>query len=642
MLRDFFARIKYLLWYMLTTSPTFPFVFLLGLSALAISVALLAYSFGVFSTNALADYGVTKEVDGFVATVVWAFSLILDTGTFTDNLGVPPGLLAFAAANSVFGLIITSAIIGNVVTVMQKGLEEMKRGGVSVKEVGHLVILGWSRNAIHVLKVFAELGFNKRVVIMTPFDLDTVRGELNRAKKRLRGMKPLLLHGQLTSGADLERIAGKDAANVIFLADESLGSAMSQDAATIKAMMHLRSLAEFSNGPSFASEITSLSNLPLARTASQNRYPIIASTEFVSKALVQAARYVGYGAVYQELFSLKNNRFEIYVPEGIPEGALFGDVAQGFTNSVLLGLTWVNSDGRRVAVLNPEPDFDLTEGDELIVLVRGTETPVYHPTESRVLSDGETISPGRKQLKKVLILGWNEHVADTVKQLKAHCVQGVAVTIASTQDPETILERYGLEAQIEESRLDLTVELLRESDTESVAKLKPCQYDVIIQMADQMNVAFDADAKSAINMFLLAEERTRNDLPFPPVIAEFLDEDNVRLCQGTPLSDAIITPQFLSMQLAHLSNEPILDSIFRELLSAGGVEIALRSIPEFTNRTTIEFSDLKILVSGCNEVALGYREGGVGGNLVINPSPGQKIEVKDNIDVVVLAQQIYG
>ncbi len=641
MLRDMFARVKYLLWYMLTTSPVFPFVFLLGLSLLAISIALLAYSFGVFSTNALVDYGVSQDVDGFVATVVWAFSLILDTGTFTENLGVSPGLLAFAAANSVFGLIITSAIIGNVVAVMQKGLEDMKRGGVSVKEMGHVVILGWSRNAIHVLKVFTELGFNKRVVIMTPSELDTVRGELNRAKKHLRGMKPLLLHGQVTSGADLERIAGKDASNVIFLAEESLGSAMSQDAATIKAMMHLQGLVDGPNGPSFASEITSLSNLPMARTASRNRYPIIASTEFVSKALVQAARYVGYGAVYQELFSLKDNRFEIYVPGGISEGALFGDVAQGFTNCVPLGLSWVNSDGRRVAALNPEPDFDLTEGDEFIVLVKGSEQPEYRPVKPRMLPAEEATKPERPRLEKVLILGWNEHVTDTVKQLRAHCVQGVAVTIASTQDAETILERYGLGSLVESEGLDLTVEVLRESDIEAVAKLDPSQYDVIIQMADLTNAAFDADAKSAINMLLLAEERDSNDNPFPPVIAEFLDEDNVQLCEGTPLSDAIITPQYLSMQLAHLSNEPILDSIFRELLSAGGVEIALRPISQFTCRTSIDFADLSILVTGFNEIALGFRRGGVGGELVINPSTDQEIDVDEKTDVVVLAQQIY-
>ena len=60
-------------------------------------------------------------------------------------------------------------------------------------------------------------------------------------------------------------------------------------------------------------------------------------------------------------------------------------------------------------------------------------------------------------------------------------------------------------------------------------------------------------------MFLLSEAKV-NTSKFPPVIAEFLEEDNIQLCDGTPLSDSIISPQYLSVLLAHLSNEPILDS----------------------------------------------------------------------------------
>ena len=172
---------------------------------------------------------------------------------------------------------------------------------------------------------------------MTPLDLNIVRAQLSRAKKKLRGIKPLLLQGRTTSNEDLERVAAGQASNVIFLADESLGNGMSQDAATI-GMMHLHGLIE-SIKAVLASEITSLSNPPIAQTASRNQHPIITSTEFISKAIAQAARYVGYGAVYRELFGLKNNRFAIFNLGKQTEGRLFGDVAQGFKNGIPLGLT---------------------------------------------------------------------------------------------------------------------------------------------------------------------------------------------------------------------------------------------------------------------------------------------------------------
>ena len=142
-------------------------------------------------------------------------------------------------------------------------------------------------------------------------------------------------------------------------------------------------------------------------------------------------------------------------------------------------------------------------------------------------------------------------------------------------------------------------------------------------------------------MFLLSEAKSKNNLKFPPVIAEFLEEDNIQLCDGTPLSDSIISPQYLSVLLAHLSNEPILDSIFRELLSAGGVEIALRPVAQFTDRKSIFFSDLGIIVRSFNETALGYRIGGIGGELILNPSTERVLDLTSTVDIVVLAQQIY-
>ncbi len=636
------ARTKYLLWYLLTTSPIFPFIFLLALSFLAIAVAVLAYSFGVFSSNTLANYGIDEQVDGYIGTIVWAFSHLLDTGTFTENLSVPPGLLAFAAANSVFGLIITSALIGNIVSAMQKGLDDMKRGGVAVHEIDHLIILGWSRNAIHVLKVFAELGFRRRVVIMTPCDLDHVRKQLNQAKNRIKGMKPLLLHGEITSAEDLARVSAPQSAHIILLADESLGKGTSQDATTIKAIMQLKALMPNHNKTSFAVELTSMSNLSIARSASSNRYPILASTEFVSKALVQAARYVGYGEVYRELYSLTNNRFAIFVPEGLPEGALFGDIAPCFENAVAIGLTWLNDEGRRVALLNPEQEFDLTEGDEFIVLVKGDETVKFRPGKKAPSIPEEPEGKEKKALSKVLMLGWNEHVADTVREFEAHAVQDLSVTIACTTDAQTV------ESQVERSLagsrrwVHLATQLINEEDANALAALNPQSFDLIIQMADQTNPEFDADARSAVNMILLADVAKQSPSKFPPVIAEFLDEDNRQLCTGTPLSDSIVTPQYISMQLAHLVNEPILESIFRELLNAGGVEIAIRPLDEYSSSKEIDFSQLSVIARMRNETALGVRKVGLTGQLIMNPDPATRFEVSPDNAVIVLAQQVYG
>lgn len=642
MFKGFSARVKYLLWYFLTTNPVFPFIFLLSLSILAIVIAIAAYSIGIFSSNGLSGYGIDEEVDGYIGTIVWAFSHLLDTGIFTENLSAPPALLAFAAVNSVFGLVITSALIGNIVSAMQKGLDDMKSGGIAVHEVDHLIILGWSRNAIHILKVFAELGFRKRVVIMTPCDLEIVRKQLHQAKSRLRGLKPLLLHGQITSADDMARLSAPQSAHIVLLADDSLGKGTSQDAATIKAILQLKAMMPRETKTSFAVELSSMSNLKIARMASSNQYPTLASTEFVSKALVQAARYVGYGEVYRELYSLKNNRFEIFVPPGLADGALFGDVAVGFENAVAIGLTWLNDEGRRVALLNPEPEFDLAEGDELIVLVNGGQSVKYRPG-GQALSASVVVERKEKDvLTKVLILGWNEHVADTVREFEAHAVQDLSITIACTVDGDWVANE--VEQSLLRGRRTLTLStcLYKENDPNAIADLSPQDFDLILQMADQTNPAFDADARSAVNMILLGEVAKHNPSIFPPVIAEFLEEDNRQLCIGTPLTDSIVTPQYISMQLAHLVNEPILESIFRELLNAGGVEIAIRPLDAYGNSGSVSFQQLCATARDRNETALGVRLGGVAGVLTLNPAPDLQVDISSDNAVIVLAQQVYG
>ena len=75
--------------------------------------------------------------------------------------------------------------------------------------------------------------------------------------------------------------------------------------------------------------------------------------------------------------------------------------------------------------------------------------------------------------------------------------------------------------------------------------------------------------------------------------------------------------------------------------STRGIEIALRPVTEFTDRKSIVFSDLSIIVRSFNETPIGYRIGGIGGELILNPSTEQILDLTSTVDIVVLAQQIY-
>ena len=125
---------------------------------------------------------------------------------------------------------------------------------------------------------------------------------------------------------------------------------------------------------------------------------------------------------------------------------------------------------------------------------------------------------------------------------------------------------------------------------------------------DRSHAAYDPDSRTALTLLILRQLKGSSKDRFPKVVAEFYDQDSEALCVETPLTDAVISPEFVSMQLTHLAREPVLASIYRELLSAGGIEIALRPAECYVPlNQEIEFLRVIQATQSANEIALGVR-----------------------------------
>ena len=57
-----------------------------------------------------------------------------------------------------------------------------------------------------------------------------------------------------------------------------------------------------------------------------------------------------------------------------------------------------------------------------------------------------------------------------------------------------------------------------------------------------------------LTLLMLRELKERKPEDFPTITAEFYDQDARQLCADTPLTDAVIGPEFVSMQLAQLAD----------------------------------------------------------------------------------------
>ena len=646
-LRFGFKRLRYFFVVFSTNNGFFPYLLLVGLMVVVVVVGMGAYFFGLMAPDSIRAEGIDNSLDaGFIDTFWWSFKHVLDPGAFAKDYGAPISVLVFGVFTTIAGLVITGALIGFIINFIQTGMDELKRGSTVIHEMNHVLILGWNRKVVSILRFFSELRTHQPIVILTNADIDDVNEEIRQERRSFRNVRVVPQHGSPTVAAELKRVNVANSASVVLLAEEQTsGRDQSPDISTIKSLMLLDNIAWEGKKPNIVAEIAEKDNVRVANIAVSARAPIVSSTEFVSKTLVQCARHTGYSRVYSQLFSFDKNEILIHHVEGL-SGELFGNVARRFEKAILLGVSWVQSGAggaRRVAVLNPEPDYDLGEDDELIFLAASRKqlsTPLEVTNDE---TSGASIAHFENpKMRRVLILGWNENIGQIVEEIDGHANEPVDVAIASGQNAEFFDEYTQRHIAAATRNVQLT-HIQEDTATESaLRRLEVQKYDVIILVADHSQPGYDPDSRTTLTLLLLRELRGEKGRAFPRVVAEFYDKESHELCRETPLTDAVMSPEFVSMQITHLAREPVLASIYNELLSAGGIEIGLRPIERYVPlRTHCSFAQLVRATQNANEIVLGVRIGGIHGELSLNPGSTSRFVFEEGDVAVVLAQEVY-
>ncbi|UCC15459.1 MAG: hypothetical protein JSW21_05925, partial [Gammaproteobacteria bacterium] len=125
------------------------------------------------------------------------------------------------------------------------------------------------------------------------------------------------------------------------------------------------------------------------------------------------------------------------------------------------------------------------------------------------------------------------------------------------------------------------------------------------------------------------------------------DGANAELLSGTVARDVIVSPQIISLQLAQISRQPVLGSIYRELLSAGGIECRLQPAGRYVSLDRpCTFEELVVSAQTFAEVAVGVSrpvasESGGPGGLHLNPAKDTRWVLTEDDSVVVMAQQLF-
>lgn len=604
-------------------------------------VGMTAYFVGLFSERSLGTEGIHGNIDrGIWDSLWWSVKHLLDPGQFVENYGAAWPILVISLLLSVAGLALLGTFIGLITSTIQQSFESWKRGNSPVIERGHTLILGWNQNVEGILSYFAEVRHRQRIVILAPYDIQSMHDTIEAGKRNHNRLDVVLRSGLTSDSNELARVSLGEAGCVISVAHERSGSDH-PDVGSIKTLMLLNNHDWPRSKPPMVGEVTERQNAEIADIAGGRQIPIVSSGEVISRVIVQCARYPGLSDIFSELFSPRSSNI---VVRSFPQfdGALFSTIAYQFSESIPIGVTWSvdTSYGKRTAcALNVEPEYDVA-ADEQLVLISKQAKPlsVASPFDPTPREMKQLRTPGTR-LNDIAIIGWNRNIDEVLQELDAHVAYGARITIVAKLLEDEVIETLD-KTKLSLKNLQVEYRYGDAVDRHSLEALNPWSYDRLILLADYSRGVTDPDSSTIMTALVLADMQREAGKPLPYAVIELEDAGNRRLLDNMLASDIIVTPELVSRQLAQISQQQVLGAIYQELLSAGGMEIALRSATDYVPRGEhVSFAELIAPAQHYAEVALGVRKAGAGFEL--NPPKDASWTLYDDDQIVVLAQQVY-
>lgn len=521
--------------------------------------------------------------------VWWAFLRLSDPGYLGDDQGVWRRIVSTLL--TVAGYVV---FLGALVAIMTQWLNarmrQLESGLTPVATRNHIVVLGWNNRTLPVVgEIMQSEGRVKRFLARlhtSRLRLVILSGEVSRWHAQTlrdhpaigrRAKDVVLRSGTPLVVDDLERVDCLNAAAVI-IPSGSIGTGLAPDMATVKALLSLSNYPGITPErlPYVVAEIQDHRKVTVARRAYRGPLEIVSSSSLVSRLMAQNLRNQGLSRVYRELLS-HHIGCGFYVREHVgPPGISLHALARRYEQAVLCGVVrWSN--GRFMPHLNPPADFIVQADDRLVFVApsyEATDALKAAPRESPVPPAAAAEQTATGSTRRILVLGWNRHVAALIHELSTYEGETFEVTIASLVGQrvrEAVLAEHGGCEGI--SCRHLEVDYVIESDLRA---LQPGAFDdILLASSERLGTGEEADTRAVV-AYLLLEGLLEGLDPAPHILLEMQDPDNEPLVAGRN-AEVVVTPLILAHVVAQVALRRELQAVFEDLFTAGGPELVFRT-----------------------------------------------------------------
>jgi ion channel POLLUX/CASTOR len=567
----------------------------------------------------------------------------LATGTLS---GAVPGQINFILSFliAIASIFITSLLIGLLTAGIQQKIWSLRQGRSKVIESGHTIILGWSEIIFTIIRALNEAAANKqlcKIVIMAQMDKTWMEESIKEKIKPSGNLKIICRKGNPIDLNDLKIVNLSTSRSIIIIENS--------DSKVLKTIIAINSSRDNTHIKPFKiiATLNDSKNLNSGKIAGEGQASFVINKSFIARLIANTCYQPGLSLVYDDLLTFKGDEIYISEVEWI-SGWTFKDVTFMFEDSAVIG---INS-GSSVR-LNPPPDTVIGPNDRIVAISADDNTIIRSGVRDYRISEEAIDTSDKKndRFEKILILGWNEKAPVIINEIRNYVSPGTAITVVCNKDllldnKEAVINylkykeyfTYHKAAGVRFVDGDT-------NDHEALLGLvaKGCNHLIVLAYPG-IDIQ-EADSITLMSLIHLRDISEKNKLNFS-ITTEMLDINNRDLAKVAKVDDFIVSEKLISLLLAQISENELLNPVFEDLLSESGSEIYLKNVEDYIRLSgPVNFYTVLEAASRKNDLAIGYKIASEENNssknfgVYLNPDKSANINFSKGDCIIVLSEK---
>ncbi|KAI3951489.1 hypothetical protein MKX01_018605 [Papaver californicum] len=468
------------------------------------------------------------------------------------------------------------------------------------------------------------------VVVLAERDKEEMEMDIAKLEFDFMGTSVICRSGSPLILADLKKVSVSKARAIIVLASDE--NADQSDARALRVVLSLSGVKEGLSGHVVV-EMSDLDNEPLVKLVGGDVIETVVAHDVIGRLMIQCALQPGLAQIWEDILGFENAEFYIKRWPQL-DGLCFEDVA---------------ANGGKI-VLNPDDDYVLKEGDEILVIAEDDDTYSPGPIPEVRCGFFPKIFTPPKYPEKILFCGWRRDIHDMIMVLEALLAQGSELWMFN-EVPIEERERKLIDGGLDISGL-ANLSLVHTYGNAVIRRhlesLPLETFDSILILADESleDSIVHSDSRSLATLLLIRDIQSKR-LPYKEakstsvrhvgfshsswiremqqasdksiIISEILDSRTRNLVSVSRISDYVLSNEFVSMALAMVAEDKQINRVLEELFAEEGSEMCIRPAEFYLyDQEELCFYDIMRRGQQRQEIVVGYRLS-TADRAVINP-----------------------